>query len=98
MGTFPSTDDVYDSLISSGEINFLEHVIQQPIQDIFGRIKDRNRYINKIIDCEDGVRLGTFTKESIDSTYKNYCNAILQIDYTLQTSIADTLEKLSKHT
>ena len=27
--------DFYDSLISSGRINFLEHDLQQPIQDIF---------------------------------------------------------------
>ena len=37
--------DFYDSLISSGRINFLEHDLQQPIQDIFKIIKKRNEYL-----------------------------------------------------
>ena len=38
--------DFYDSLISSGKINFLEPDLQQQIQSIFKRIKKHNEYLS----------------------------------------------------
>ena len=37
--------DVYDSMVSSGRINLLEPELQQPIQDIFKRIKMHNKFL-----------------------------------------------------
>ena len=49
--------DFYDSLIFSGKINFLKSDLQQPIQDIFQRIKDHNSHIQKIRSIEDSANL-----------------------------------------
>ena len=57
--------DFYDSLIFSGKINFLKPELQQPIQDIFQRIKDHNFYIRKIRNLEDDAKLDE------DVTYKS---------------------------
>ena len=35
--------DFYDSLIFSGQINFLDHELQQKVQDTFKRIKNHNK-------------------------------------------------------
>ena len=40
--------DFYDSLVFSGKINSLEPEFQQPIQDIFRRIKTHNEYLTRI--------------------------------------------------
>ena len=37
--------DFYDSLISSGRINFLEPALQQPMQNIYKRIKMHNEFL-----------------------------------------------------
>lgn len=37
--------DVYDSMVFSGRINLLEPELQQPIQDIFKRIKMHNKFL-----------------------------------------------------
>ena len=41
--------DIYDSLVSSGKINFLPYKVQQTIQDIFKRIKQHNDYSTYIM-------------------------------------------------
>ena len=49
--------DFYDSLISSGKITFVRPELQQPIQDTFQRIKDRNRALYKLRELqESGAR------------------------------------------
>ena len=49
--------DFYDSLVSSGKITFVRPELQQPIQDTFQRIKDRNRTLYKLQELwESGVR------------------------------------------
>ena len=50
--------DFYDSLIFSGQINFLEPKIQQAIQNLFKMIKIHNEYlicIDEIMDREDST-------------------------------------------
>lgn len=43
---------VYDGYINSGDFNKIDHIIQQPIQDIFGKIKIHNEYVKKIVASE----------------------------------------------
>lgn len=42
--------DIYDSLVFSGGIKFLDYKIQQKIQDIFNIIKHHNRYLRFTIE------------------------------------------------
>ena len=55
--------DIYDSLIGSGKINFLDCELQQKIQDIFKRIKEHNyylKYTNKLDDATDAKYIPFF--------------------------------------
>lgn len=47
--------DFYDSLVVSGKINFVDRHIQQPIQDVYHRLRDHNAYLQKIRDIEDDL-------------------------------------------
>ncbi len=40
--------DFYDSLVSSGKINFLKSDLQQPLQNIFQTIKIHNKYLDLV--------------------------------------------------
>ena len=62
--------DFYDSLIFSGKINFLESDTQQPMQDIFQKIKDHNFYIRKIRNIEDCANLPGDTTSKTLRYYK----------------------------
>lgn len=43
----------YDSLIYSGKINFLDPSLQQPVQDIFKRIKMHNKYVDATLEMAE---------------------------------------------
>ena len=45
--------DFYDSLVSSGRINFVKPELQQRVQDVYHYIKDHNFCLQKIRDLED---------------------------------------------
>ena len=62
--------DFYDSLISSGTVNFLKPELQQPIQDIFQRIKDHNFFIRKIREIEDNSNIDDDISSKTSRYYK----------------------------
>ena len=85
--------DFYDSLIFSGNINFLRPEIQQQIQDIFQRIKDHNRHIRKIRDIEDNANDGS----DILHKTKRYYEILSQNECVLLEKIPEmkkTLEEI----
>lgn len=45
--------DFYDSLVNSGKITFIRPELQQIVQDVFQRIKDRNRMLRKIRELQE---------------------------------------------
>ena len=80
--------DIYDSLIYSGEINFLTYKVQQESQDIFKRIKDHNyylRYIHKIMNNDNDI------KKLIDS-----CKWLQQNDSKILKTIPNLMKKLKE--
>ena len=84
--------DFYDSLISSGNINFLKPELQQPIQDIFQRIKDHNFFLRKVRDIEDY----TNPNEDIFSKTSRYYKILGDSEIILLEKIPKIKEKL-KH-
>lgn len=82
--------DFYDSLISSGKINFLKPELQQPIQDVFQRIKDHNAFLRKIREIEDK----TEPAEDISSKTDRYYKMLNDIETTLLDEIPQIKEKL----
>ncbi len=44
--------DIYDSLVFSGEIKFLDYEIHQTIQDIFNMIKYHNHYLRLVVESQ----------------------------------------------
>ena len=84
--------DFYDSLISSGTINFLKPELQQPIQDIFQRIKDHNFFIRKIREIEDNSSLD----EDIFSKTSRYYKILGDNEIILLDKIPEIQKKL-KH-
>ncbi len=84
--------DFYDSLISSGNINFLKPELQQPIQDIFQRIKDHNFFLRKVRDIEDCAN----PNEDISSKTSRYYKILGDSEIILLEEIPKIKEKL-KH-
>ncbi len=44
---------VFDGLVNSGDFNQISHELQQPLQDIYGKINIHNEYVKKIVELED---------------------------------------------
>jgi len=82
--------DFYDSLISSGKINFLKPELQQPIQDVFQRIKDHNLFIRKIREIEDNTK----PDEDISSRTNRYYKILNDTETVLLDEIPKIKEKL----
>ena len=89
--------DVYDPLVFSGQINFLNHKLQQPMQDIFKMIKNRNGYVSKLIEYEDGLYLKVYAWDDLVPLGKKYCNFILNTDKKLLEKIPQTMERLKNN-
>ena len=81
--------DVYDSMVFSGRINLLEPELQQPIQDIFKRIKIHNRYLTAT--REMGTLDDPVPKESY--SYYEWMN---KNEIRIKDEIEDMLEKLKR--
>lgn len=78
--------DFYDSLVSSGKINFVDRSIQQPIQDVYHHIRDHNTYLQKIRDLEN---------ETDDVTQvERYYKLLDHIELVLKSTIPPAIEKL----
>lgn len=84
--------DFYDSLVSSGKINFLKPELQQPLQDAFQRIKDHNFYIRKIRDIEDSSGIG----EDVGPKTARYYKILGKIEIMLIDDIPKIKEKLKE--
>lgn len=41
---------VFDGLVNSGDFNHISHDLQQPIQDIYGKIEIHDKFVQKIVD------------------------------------------------
>jgi len=84
--------DFYDSLVSSGKINFLKPELQQPLQDAFQRIKDHNFYIRKIRDIEDSADVG----EDVGPKIMRYYETLGRIEIMLMDDIPKIKERLKE--
>jgi predicted PurR-regulated permease PerM len=45
---------VFEGLVNSGDFNQIDHKLQQPIQDIYGKIDIHDDYVKKIVELENG--------------------------------------------
>jgi len=84
--------DFYDSLISSGKINFLEPSLQQPIQDIFKRIRMHNEFLTtttRMLDRQDD--------NSVPRKAYPYYEWMDKNEVRLNKEIPDMMEKLQQH-
>ncbi|KAG2478955.1 MAG: hypothetical protein NPMRTH1_180002 [Nitrosopumilales archaeon] len=45
--------NVYDGLVNSGDFNQINHELQQPLQDIYGKINIHDDFVKKIVELED---------------------------------------------
>ena len=86
--------DVYDSLIFSGKFNFLNYKLQQSIQDIFSKIKDRNTYIQKLVDYEDFISMKKNTKEELKASQQKYAHRIVTMDKYLLIDLPKIMNEL----
>lgn len=83
--------DFYDSLIYSGKINFLDPSLQQPIQDIFKRIKMHNQYVDAVLgmaENNDGL---------VPPKAHKYCVWMDDAEKRLQKEIPKILQSLQTH-
>jgi hypothetical protein len=44
----------FEGLVNSGDFNQIDHKLQQPIQDIYGKIDIHDEYVKKIVELENG--------------------------------------------
>lgn len=44
---------VFDGLVNSGDFNQISHKLQQPLQDIYGKIDIHDEYVKKIVELEN---------------------------------------------
>ena len=83
--------DFYDSLICSGKINFLDPSLQQPIQDIFKRIKMHNRYVDAVLEMAEG------NDSLVPPEAHKYCAWIDDTEKRLQKELPKTMRSLRAH-
>ena len=82
--------DFYDSLIYSGKINFLDPSLQQPIQDIFKRIKMHNQYVDAVLEMVEDY-------DGLPLKAHKYCAWMGDAEERLQKEIPKTLQCLRPH-
>lgn len=80
--------DFYDSLVSSGKINFVDRSIQQPLQNVFHYIRDHNAYLQKIRNIEDEGG------DDIPRRVVRYYEMLEIIEIGLPDAIKEMLKKL----
>lgn len=81
--------DVYDNLIFAGRINFLRYSLQQQIQGMFRRIKERNRHV-----AEVGKMIAL---NQADQTY-GLCEGLQEIEKRLLDEMPCTMRRLERDT
>ena len=79
--------DVYDSLVSSGKINFLTHELQQQVQNIFKMIKHRNEFLQYTNYNSSAMELKVLIR---------YYEMIDEYEQSLLKQVPDMLKKLKK--
>ncbi len=79
--------DIYDSLVSSGKINFLTYELQQGIQDIFRRIKQHNYYVTLVMELSD-------KENRVNKKALKYCISMESTEDKLLRDIPDMMKKL----
>lgn len=84
--------DFYDSLISSGRINFLEPDLQQPIQNIFKRIKMHNEFLAITKRMRDQHIDGSVPKQAYQ-----YYEWMDEHEVYLSREIPGMMKKLQQH-
>lgn len=86
--------DIYDSLITSGQINFLDYELQQKVQDVFTKIKDHNRYLNKLITLEEEIEKNDAHHENITPIIVKYCNLLIKFEGDIKKTIPSITDGL----
>ncbi len=84
--------DFYDSLISSGKINFLEPNLQQPTQNIFKRIKMHNEFLANAKRMQDQQTDGSVPKQAYQ-----YYEWMDEHEVYLSRKIPGMMTKLRQH-
>ncbi len=84
--------DVYDSLISSGRINFLRYELQQQVQNIFKMIKQHNQYLQSIRDITNQDLIEREKTKLLPPYYK----IAVSHEQDLLDQIPDIMKKLVK--
>ena len=84
--------DFYDSLISSGRINFLEPDLQQPIQNIFKRIKMHNEFLTITKRMQDRQTDGSVPKQAYQ-----YYEWMDEHEVYLSREIPNMMKKLQQY-
>ncbi len=82
--------DIYDSLVNSGQINFLTYELQQEMQNIFNMIKNHNYYLRLTSELKDKE------KEISESSY-SYYETLDNYEKILLKSIPDMMDRLKKY-
>ncbi len=86
--------DIYDSLINSGQINFLDYNMQQKIQNVFTKIKDHNTYLNKLITLEEEIEKNEFTYEEVPPIINKYCSFLIKFENDIKKTIPIITDEL----
>ena len=84
--------DFYDSLIFSGRINFLDPDLQQPIQNIFKRIKMHNEFLAITKRMRD-----QHADDSVPKQAYQYYEWMNEHEVYLNRDIPDMMKKLQQH-
>jgi len=86
--------DMYDSLINSGQIQALNHELQQEIQDIFRRIKGHKKYLEETFHLRN---VASINKTNVDDITNGYYSAIADYETELEDLIPKAMKKLEKN-
>lgn len=81
--------DFYDSLASSGKLNFLERGLQQAVQDAFRMVKMHNAYTDMVM--EGAGSSGKYTKGMIRK-----CLWLEESEEAMRKGIPDIMSCLEK--
>ena len=81
--------DIYDSLVNSGKITFIDVELQQRVQDVYQRLKDHNMALKKVREMEEN-------SADFDRAHHLYLK-LEDSEYKLVASIPAVIRKLEKH-
>ena len=84
--------DFYDSLIFSGQINFLEPKLQQQVQDTFKRIKNHNKYLHITKNMGEEDENNTIPRKSY-----SYYHLLDKDECRLKEEIPEIMKQLQEY-